>query len=192
MLQGLGVIETPLRLLYPETAVVIGSLHVYFPMMVLPLALADRVAIMRDGRLEQVGSLAEIHQSPRSRFVAGFVGTTNIFEGRVERVEAGQAVIVVEHGLRLTVAHACGVGEKISVRVRPEMIALTSAPDTAAPNSVSAVVERAVYRGATVQYGLPLDGSFRLQVSVQGGTTLLSPGDQVGAAWESDHNHVVT
>jgi putative spermidine/putrescine transport system permease protein len=40
MLQGLGVIETPLRLLYSETAVVIGSLHVYFPMMVLPLASA--------------------------------------------------------------------------------------------------------------------------------------------------------
>ena len=155
------------------------------------MTLADRVAIMRDGRLEQVGSPVEIYQSPRSRFVAGFVGTTNIFEGCVERVEEGHAVIVVENGTRLTVAHPCGVGEKISVCVRPEMIALTSAPDADAPNAVNAVVERTIYRGATVQYGLRLDGGFQLQVSVQGGGDRLSPGDRVGAAWASEHNHVV-
>jgi len=57
------------------------------------LTLADQIAIMRGGRLEQLGSPAEVYQAPASRFVAGFIGVSNFFRGRVDRRD-GQAVRV--------------------------------------------------------------------------------------------------
>ena len=67
------------------------------------LTMADRIAIMRDGQLEQTGSPAEVYQRPASRFVASFLGAANFFHGRVDRVAEGSARIAADGGAMLTV-----------------------------------------------------------------------------------------
>lgn len=89
------------------------------------LALSDRVAVMRAGRIEQVGSPAEIYHRPRSRFVAEFIGTSNLLTGLVE--PGGLRIAGALWPVRVA---GTGTGEEVCVMVRPEHMALT-ATDTA-------------------------------------------------------------
>src|SRR5712672_2742802 len=67
------------------------------------LTMADKIVVMRDGKLEQVGSATEIYQRPVSKFVANFIGASNMFSGHVEARQGGGAIIGVSAGLRLLV-----------------------------------------------------------------------------------------
>ncbi len=86
------------------------------------LAVSDRVAVLCDGRIEQVGSPAEIYGDPRTPFVAEFIGTMNRLEARVVDPDH------VEHEgrrLRVEAVRNCGVGQKVLVLIRPESVELT-------------------------------------------------------------------
>src|SRR5216684_2110905 len=67
------------------------------------LTMADRIVVMREGRLEQVGTATDIYQRPASRFVATFLGASNLFDGKVERGSGGEALVTTAAGLRLQV-----------------------------------------------------------------------------------------
>jgi iron(III) transport system ATP-binding protein len=117
---------------------------------------SDVVAVMRDGRLDQAGTPADIYERPESEFVARFIGSTNILRGR--RVEDRVADC---DGLRLL----CESGSFPSdgsaiVSIRPHRIIL-DAPDT---SPVRGVVERAVYLGAQRHYVVSLGSGAKLQV----------------------------
>ena len=92
------------------------------------LALSDRIAVMRDGRLEQVGTPEDIYQSPRSIFVADFVGSTNVLRGVVCGADtaAGTVSIEVEDAGIVSVAHAAplAIGRTVGVAVKPERVSL--------------------------------------------------------------------
>ena len=67
------------------------------------LTLSDRIAVMRDGRIEQIGAPGEIYDRPESRFVASFIGTSNFFHGRVGSRNGGEFAVQAQDGLTLTV-----------------------------------------------------------------------------------------
>src|SRR5713226_4877609 len=67
------------------------------------LTMADRIVVMREGRLEQVGTATDIYQRPASRFVATFLGASNLFDGKVERGSGGEALVTTAGGLSLLV-----------------------------------------------------------------------------------------
>ncbi len=95
------------------------------------MALSTRIAVMNQGRVLQVGAPAEIYEFPRSRFVADFVGTTNLFEGEVDRCEGGFTTLrCAETGTDLVTddpgRHARG--RRAWLAVRPEKIKLTKEP----------------------------------------------------------------
>jgi putrescine transport system ATP-binding protein len=95
------------------------------------MALASRIAVMDRGQVMQVGTPAEIYEFPRSRFVADFVGTTNLFEGTVTASEPGLvAVHSPEAGGELLVDHAgsFSVGQRVWVALRPEKVHLAKEP----------------------------------------------------------------
>ena len=69
------------------------------------LTMADRIVIMRDGWVEQIGAPTEVYQRPVSRFVADFLGAANFFRGRVERVVDAASLVVVPDGPTLTCRH---------------------------------------------------------------------------------------
>ena len=95
------------------------------------MALATRIAVMDRGRVVQVGTPAEIYEFPRSRFVADFVGTTNLFEGTVSACEAGLITVrCAETGSELLVddAGSFTVGQHVWVALRPEKVRLGKQP----------------------------------------------------------------
>jgi putrescine transport system ATP-binding protein len=98
------------------------------------MALSTRIAVMNRGRVLQVGAPAEIYEFPANRFVADFVGTTNLFEGAVRRQEGGHLTLQCpEAGLDVQVDDPghYGAGERVWLSVRPEKIKLSKQPTTA-------------------------------------------------------------
>jgi putative spermidine/putrescine transport system ATP-binding protein/spermidine/putrescine transport system ATP-binding protein len=114
------------------------------------LTMADRMVTMHDGWVEQIGAPAKVYQRPGSRFVADFLGASNFFRGRVERLVDGASLIVVPNGPVLSVPSSRTIGSQVTVALRPESIAL--APPAAAngdptPNTTPAIVEQVIYHG---------------------------------------------
>ena len=100
------------------------------------LSISDRIAVMSEGNLEQVGAPAEIYRSPRSEFVANFVGLMNAFDGRVQAPNM-VAVGASERPIGVVEGHGCATGDKVMVLIRPESVDLQELADgAAAPEGV--------------------------------------------------------
>jgi putrescine transport system ATP-binding protein len=106
------------------------------------LALADRVAVMRSGRVEQVAGPMEIYDRPATRFVAGFVGETNFIEGRLER--NGAAALIAEFGRIRCDPGELPNGARATLSVRPERIGVAREGE-----GIAGRVENFVFRGET-------------------------------------------
>lgn len=160
------------------------------------LTLADQVAIMRGGRLEQVGAPAEVYQTPASRFVAGFIGVSNFFRGRVDRHAGSMGRMTTECGAILTIADCPPGRDFVTVALRPEAITIEAASPDIPPNSVPGTVEQVVYRGFVSHIYLRLDNGETLiifQSNRQGseGAPPPGPGARVLARWSAASNRVV-
>jgi ABC-type Fe3+/spermidine/putrescine transport system ATPase subunit len=121
------------------------------------LSLADRVVIMRDGQIRQVGSPFEIYKEPKTSFIAEFVGTSNFISGtkKDEKVKFGQ--------LELAVSNLDDVeGEKVHLAVRPENIELVdatiSSEQCVSSNIFEVVAEVITFLGAVVRIAFLLEG----------------------------------
>ena len=160
------------------------------------LTLADRIVVMRDGRLEQVGSPAEVYQHPATRFVAGFLGISNFFQGTIDRRSGGSVLVCCANGVHLTLPAEAAPSGAVTVALRPEAVRVARhGGETPAANAVVATLEQAVYRGFMVHYHLRLPGGEPLIAFAQGGSSsaavALQPGQPVLAAWDEASNRVV-
>jgi putative spermidine/putrescine transport system ATP-binding protein len=112
------------------------------------LAMSDRIVVMSEGRMEQVGTPFEIYNRPRTRFVAAFVGTLNFLNGPI--VDAGAGIMAVE-GNRITVTGGFPgrkAGDKVTVALRPESIRIGAGQSEA--NSLPGLIEDVGFGGAVV------------------------------------------
>lgn len=111
------------------------------------MSLSDRVAVMRDGKLEQVGTPEEVYVRPCSHFVADFVGRVNALPARV--VERRQGASIVEMlGRRVEIGGEFDRDEALMLMLRPESIRL----DATAPGNARGTIEELEYRGDRVEY----------------------------------------
>ena len=121
------------------------------------LSIADRLAVMRNGTVEQVGTPAEVYRHPANRFVAGFIGEGNFLDGRV--AGAGHGHVRLETPLGPLVATSVGqppaVGTDVTVCIRPEAIRF-DVPASGAPNTLRGRLLRTVYQGELAQHELAL------------------------------------
>ncbi|NTF83960.1 ABC transporter ATP-binding protein [Rhizobium rhizogenes] len=148
------------------------------------LSIADRIVVMSAGRIEQVGTPEEIYDRPATRFVAEFIGATNIFAGRPE----GTDLFRTEDGL--TFALPAGARTDASVTamaVRPEHVRLVPVGEAApgAP-SIQVSVEYVVYRGALSEYVLRNTTGATVLAhcqNVEGGRSDFKRGDKALATW---------
>src|SRR3989441_6165802 len=129
------------------------------------LSLADRVAVMRDGQVLQVGAPKELYERPRTRFVADFVGTNNLVPGRVSARAPGQLVVETALGPLRAIAEAA-VGERCVLAIRPENVALDSRPAPAG-NVVRGRVAFVSYLGSTVRYDVEAAGGQIMRADVR-------------------------
>src|SRR3712207_3990265 len=114
------------------------------------MTMADTIAVMNAGRIEQAGGAAELYERPRTAFVANFLGVSNLIDGRLRETSDGLATVETHDGARLRVP-ADRVGphgtDAIRVGVRPEKITLTPAGDGTEGNALRGTVVVASFLG---------------------------------------------
>jgi spermidine/putrescine transport system ATP-binding protein len=132
------------------------------------MSLSDRIAVMDGGRIEQVGTPAEIYESPRTSFVAAFIGDTNFLEGRIAECPDHDYCRIAIPGLPDVVSYndrAVQPGQATYLSVRPEKIHISHERPESEPrrNLFPAVVEDVIYLGANTKYWVRA-GGYRIQV----------------------------
>ncbi len=131
------------------------------------MTLATRIGVMKDGRIVQVGAPREIYETPNSRFVADFIGTVNLFEGRVD-IAAPDQMRLDADGLGVVLAPpAQGLmrGQPVWAAVRPERFSVTRAQPEGPGNSWSGIIEDMGYIGHMSQYRIRLDSGVLIRAS---------------------------
>ena len=168
------------------------------------MTMADRIAVMSNGRVLQVGRADEIYEAPADRFVADFIGETNFIEGKLQRKNGDSGVLELSDGRRLEgrlKGHALDaeVGERVSIAVRPEKIALESLngqngqPDSSNDTMtvLEAEVAESLYIGTDTRYrvvsGSDVDLSVRVQNLHRGYGEMLKEGDKVRVSWQNEN-----
>ena len=162
------------------------------------LTMSDRLVVMNQGRIEQLGTPRELYEQPATRFVAGFIGTSNILRGRVDRESGGLAIIQLSSDERVLVpcGPAARTGQEIEVIVRPEKMVLLS--DDAIPEDRCAVrgrVREVVYLGTSTSYTVVVPGGTEVTVFRQNATSPseadVTEGQDVWLAWAPEHSYVL-
>jgi iron(III) transport system ATP-binding protein len=131
------------------------------------LSLSDRVAVMKDGRVLQVGRPKELYERPRTRFVADFVGTNNLLPGRVRGRHGAELVVDTEVGSLRAVSEAA-VGERCVLAIRPENVAIAARGEAAAHgNVVRGRVTFVAYLGSALRYDVEAAPGHVLQADIR-------------------------
>jgi spermidine/putrescine transport system ATP-binding protein len=158
------------------------------------LSMSDRIAVMSDGRVAQCGPPEEIYEHPREEFVAGFIGVSNLLEGRVE---PGGKVRIGEDCLPVPGLDGAGDGDTIQIAVRPEKVAVDEIGGVAyaiEPDmfTVEGEIESKVYLGVGNQLTLKLAGGSRLVALEQATYRMRADeqweiGQKVKVGWHPEH-----
>ncbi len=117
------------------------------------LSMSDRVVVMQEGRIEQIGTPREVYEEPRNLNVATFIGEVNIFEGEILRLNGNKQVIVsILNKPRLAkTARTFTIGEKVHVLIRPEDVRVWNQHEVEDTSDMFAgTVEEVIYKGTTV------------------------------------------
>jgi len=126
------------------------------------LTMSDRVAVINGGKVEQIGTVNEIYYQPATRFVATFIGETNIVEAEVISVEAGRPLCRIEGGLELRLKPgAQAAGDRILLSLRPEKICLYRA-SPGGENCFPAKIAVEIFKGAVDDLTITAQGGLEL------------------------------
>ena len=163
------------------------------------MTMSDRIAVMNKGRYEQLGEPEVLYERPMTRFVAGFLGVSNLLPGAVEGNDGTYTAVRLEDDTRIRAPRALvGDTAHVSVGVRPEKIRLheTDVEAPAGHNHMSGVVRDASYLGVSTQYQIEARGGATITVyeqNVERATKaeLWAPGEAVQLTWSPDHTFVV-
>ncbi len=149
------------------------------------LTMSDRIAVMNRGRVEQLGTPEELYERPATRFVADFIGTTNLLSGAVESSNGDAVTVRLGSGDQCVVAGSgYAVGAPVEVSIRPESVVLRR-PDGGARSDapLAATVEQVAYLGGSVQYIVRTSGGLALTALTPKTGHRLPVGDSVDVTW---------
>jgi spermidine/putrescine transport system ATP-binding protein len=161
------------------------------------LTMSDRIAVMNDGSIEHLGTPREIYEHPRTRFVAGFIGTSNLLTGTVTRLDGDHAVIEMGAEERIIVPVAdrgTGPGDRLELTVRPEKIDLTTAPPPGAECALRGRVTEVVYLGTSTNFSVTTSAGAEVVVFQQNSasaTSVAARGDNVWLSWLPEHSYPI-
>ena len=157
------------------------------------LTMSDRIAIMHDGVMDQIGSPTEIYERPATKFVATFIGETNVFDGTIRSIEGGKAVIGIENG-EVTSSGSVeegdgkntgfAVNEFVTVSVRPEKMHFS--PKPVEGFTVPAVVRDYIYVGSVLKCIAVLPNGNEIKMEKLAGEELPPIGEKVFICWEPE------
>jgi spermidine/putrescine transport system ATP-binding protein len=150
------------------------------------LTMSDRIAVMNEGRVQQVADPTTLYELPKNGFVANFIGQTNVFSGMVESVNGERVTLRTRGGARIeAVTHENGVevGAQAQAAVRPEKVMFGNAGD----NVSNAEIRQIVYLGVSTQYIAELPDGTKLVLYQQNTHHSVGPsvGEEVSVAWDA-------
>lgn len=145
------------------------------------LTMSDRIAVMSNGEVQQIGSAHQIYDQPANRFVADFIGETNLIDVTVESVEDGIGLCRLPGGatLNANASNRIAAGASATLSIRPERIAIL---EDATGGALAGTVERMVYLGTDTQHFVVLEDGTRITTRTQNahqGAVDVKPGDRV-------------
>ena len=150
------------------------------------MTIADRIAVMNNGRIEQIGTPAEIYDAPQTRFVADFIGTSNLLDGRIE-----DGRFVADSGLGIPLVKADGAQSgPIVLAVRPEKIELSSTTSSA---PLSGAVSRMTKLGSLIEYAVTLSSgeTFIVHQQDRTGVEQWALGDTLALSWRPEDSRLL-
>jgi spermidine/putrescine transport system ATP-binding protein len=171
--EPLGALDLKLR---KEMQVELSNLHkdlgVTFVMVTHDqeeaLSLSDRIAVMNQGKIEQVGTPSQIYERPQTSFVADFIGDTNLFSGEIVAVDSSNVKISTKTGLSIIISRAEDTPSQLSqavvVSVRPEKIQLSLYSPNLPTNCFEGRLVNVMYLGTHVNYGVELTNGISIKV----------------------------
>ncbi len=150
------------------------------------LTMADRLVVMSGGVIQQIGTQRELYDRPANRFVAGFVGRTNFFPGRV----VAPGLFETDGGLKIRVAADGDAGRPALLALRPERVAIAGGPPAGVANSAAGAVEFVSYLGSIIEYYVRLASGEVVRVhspnTGAAGAPAFALGDRVQLAWPAE------
>jgi spermidine/putrescine ABC transporter ATP-binding subunit len=155
------------------------------------LTMSDRIAVMDNARVAQLGTPAEIYENPRTAFVAKFIGESNFFDGQVASRLNGEWEVQREGGGSFRVPHTSNlkVGQQIRVAVRPEWMDVQR-PDAVPPgeDALTGTVKDIIYLGETMHVIVAVPGAGDVTVALRNEGQLIKPlawkrGEAAAVAW---------
>jgi spermidine/putrescine transport system ATP-binding protein len=158
------------------------------------LTMSDRIAVMNAGRVEQLGTPREVYESPTTRFVADFIGTSNVITARATSIGADEAVVDGGEGQRVVVPlRGQRPDGELCVTVRPEKITLGhEQPD--ADCRLCGTVDEVVYQGTFTGYAVTTKSGDRVVVHRQNSADsrdVAAVGDLVWLSWDRAHSYLI-
>ena len=155
------------------------------------LTMSDRIAVMDNGVVAQLGTPAEIYENPRTAFVARFIGESNFFGGRATRRIGGQLELALEGGetVRVPDSPALKEGQEVHIAVRPEWMDVCRPADVpAGENALAGEIRNVIYLGETLHVMLTLRDGNEVTVALRNEGPLIKPlpwkrGDRAAVAW---------
>ena len=164
------------------------------------MTLSSRMAVMDMGKFKQIGTPTEIYEFPESRFVADFIGSANIFEGKVKNSKVGHLTVSTDVGeVFINYGQSIAEGEKIWLGLRPEKIYLSKIkPKDIGPNQIKGIVEEIGYLGETSIYKVRLENGQIIDVSAPNQSRPMSRArgitwqDMVYLNWEPESAMLLT
>jgi spermidine/putrescine transport system ATP-binding protein len=165
------------------------------------LTMSDRIAVMKDGVIEHLGTPREIYEHPKTRFVAGFIGTSNLLTGRVSAVSDGEAVLAAGSGERIMVETSqreVSVGDELEVTVRPEKIRISVTAPGPSGCALRGTVTEVVYLGTATNFNVTTSTGADVVVFVQNAAAAdeaaaaaISRGDGVWLSWDTPYSYAI-
>jgi spermidine/putrescine transport system ATP-binding protein len=160
------------------------------------MTMADRIAVMNQGRIEQIGPPAELYERPKTAFVAGFLGVSNLLNAKV----SGSDAVTLPDGTvaRVETGALSGAPQDVRIGVRPEKVRLEAAAGSASANGanqLTGTVRDVSYIGVSSQYIVDTTAGDEIVVFAQNaGRTIdqLRNGDGVRILWEPENTFVIT
>lgn len=153
------------------------------------LTMSDRIAVMHQGHFEQIGTAKEIYENPQTKFVASFIGESNIFEANVDTIEGTDLGLTMENGKVRAKGEGFVKEEIVYISVRPENTHLSDKPVDGF--TLKGIVKDQIYVGSVLKTIVELPNGKEVKVNNHPDATVYPDGTAVSVYWEPDKAVVI-
>lgn len=153
------------------------------------LTMSDRIGVMHNGVLEQIGKSNDIYDHPKSKFVADFIGESNILEAYIKDIKEDKLTALLESGTVTVYAHGMILEEMVYISIRPEKLKCSFTPVEGF--TLKGVIKEHIYVGSAIKTVIELLNGEKLKMNSMSGTKLFDIGQAVYVYWEKDGSVVM-